>query len=89
MKMKKWQYIALAIYGAAAIALLFVATTSAAGNVFGTAWSLMPPVLAIGVDELSVSPHAVLPLRHAIRHIDMSQRRGKLLAALERGEPEI
>ena len=52
MKMKKWQYVALTAYVAAAIALLFVATTSAAGvenGLFGTAWSLMPPVLAIGM----------------------------------------
>ena len=52
MKMKKWQYIALAVYAAATIALLFVATTTTAGletGVFGTAWSLMPPVLAIGL----------------------------------------
>ena len=52
MKMKKWQYIALAVYAVAVIALLFVATTSTAGlenGVFGTAWSLMPPVLAIGL----------------------------------------
>ena len=52
MKMKKWQYIALAVYAVAAVALLFVATTGTAGlekGVFGTAWSLMPPVLAIGL----------------------------------------
>lgn len=52
MKMKKWQYVALAVYAAAAIALLFVATTGTAGlenGVFGTVWSLMPPVLAIGM----------------------------------------
>ena len=52
MKMKRWQYIALAVYAVAAIALLFVATTTTAGlekGVFGTAWSLMPPVLAIGL----------------------------------------
>ena len=82
MKMKKWQYIALAAYGVAAIALLFVATTSAAGSVFGTAWSLMPPVLAIGVDELSVSPVEVLPLRHAIGHTNMSGKRERMLSEL-------
>ena len=52
MKMKKWQHIALAVYVAAALALLFIATTSTAGvetGVFGTVWSLMPPVLAIGM----------------------------------------
>ena len=52
MKMKKWQYIALIAYAIATVALLFVATTSTAGietGVFGTAWSLLPPVLAIGL----------------------------------------
>ena len=52
MKMKKWQYIALVVYAVATVALLFVATISTAGletGVFGTAWSLMPPVLAIGL----------------------------------------
>ncbi|MBE5799701.1 MAG: Na+/H+ antiporter NhaC family protein [Clostridiales bacterium] len=52
MKMKKWQYVALIAYVIAAVALLFAATTSIAGietGVFGTAWSLLPPVLAIGL----------------------------------------
>ena len=52
MKMKKWQYAALAVYAAAALMLLFAATTGTAGlenGVYGTAWSLMPPVLAIGL----------------------------------------
>ncbi len=38
--------------------------------------------LAIGVDELSVSPRAVLPLRNAIRNTDMSEKRTKILEAL-------
>ena len=52
MKMKRWQYCALLAYAVAAIALLFIATTSTAAletGVFGTVWSLMPPVLAIGL----------------------------------------
>ena len=52
MKMKRWQYVALIAYVIAAVSLLFVATTSTAAlekGVFGTAWSLMPPVLAIGL----------------------------------------
>ncbi len=52
MKMKKWQVVALAVYAVVAIALLFAATTGTAGlenGVFGTVWSLMPPVLAIGM----------------------------------------
>ena len=39
--------------------------------------------LAIGVDELSVSPRAVLPLRNAIRNTDMSEKREKILEALD------
>ena len=38
--------------------------------------------LAIGVDELSVSPRAVLPLRNAIRNTDMSEKAEKILKAL-------
>ena len=39
--------------------------------------------LAIGVDELSVSPSAVLPLRNAIRQTDVSKTRQSALAALQ------
>ena len=39
--------------------------------------------LAIGVDELSVSPRAVHPLRNAIRNTDMSEKREKILEALD------
>ena len=39
--------------------------------------------LAIGIDELSVSPSAVLPLRNAIRMIDASAVRPGILAKLE------
>ena len=39
--------------------------------------------LAIGVDELSVSPRAVLPLRNAIRNTDMTEKREKILEALD------
>ncbi|MBP3661080.1 MAG: phosphoenolpyruvate--protein phosphotransferase, partial [Oscillospiraceae bacterium] len=39
--------------------------------------------LAIGVDELSVSPRAVLPLRNAIRNTDMREKRAKILEALD------
>ena len=38
--------------------------------------------LAIGVDELSVSPRAVLPLRNAIRNTDMSEKAEKIIEAL-------
>ena len=52
MKMKRWQYVAMIAYAVVAIVLLYVATTSTSGletGVFGTVWSLMPPVLAIGL----------------------------------------
>ena len=52
MKMKKWQKIALVVYAVVAIALIAVATSQGAGlekGLFGTAWSLLPPVLAIGL----------------------------------------
>lgn len=45
MKLSKGQRIALIIYGVAAIALL----TAAPASAFGTIWSLLPPVLAIGL----------------------------------------
>ena len=52
MKMKKWQKIALIVYAVVAVALIAVATSQGAGlekGLFGTAWSLLPPVLAIGL----------------------------------------
>ena len=39
--------------------------------------------LAMGVDELSVAPGAVLPLREKIRSLDMGAVRAQLLAALD------
>jgi len=39
--------------------------------------------LAIGVDELSVTPRAVLPLRNVIRNTDMSEKAEKILEALD------
>ena len=42
--------------------------------------------LAIGVDELSVSPRAVLPLRNAIRSIDTSESSPRILAEIEDDE---
>ncbi len=39
--------------------------------------------LAIGVDELSVSPRAVLPLRNKIRSIDTTETTPKILAEIE------
>ena len=45
--------------------------------------------LAIGVDELSVTPRAVLPLRNVIRNTDMSEKAEKILAALDSDETHI
>ena len=45
MKLSKGQRIALIIYAAAALVLL----AAAPANAFGTAWSLLPPVMAIGL----------------------------------------
>lgn len=42
--------------------------------------------LAIGADEVSVSPRAVLPLRRKIRETDMSKVREKILKDLSSGE---
>ena len=39
--------------------------------------------MAIGVDELSVSPRAVLPLRNAIRKLDMTEATPRILAEIE------
>ena len=42
--------------------------------------------LAIGVDELSVSPRAVLPLRNKIRSIDTNETSGPIIASIEGDE---
>ena len=42
--------------------------------------------LAIGVDELSVSPRAVLPLRNKVRSIDTRETSPEILAAIESDE---
>ena len=39
--------------------------------------------LAIGVDELSVSPRAVLPLRNKIRSLDMTEATARILAEID------
>ena len=39
--------------------------------------------LAIGVDELSVTPRAVLPLRNKIRSIDTTESTPRILAEIE------
>ena len=45
--------------------------------------------LAIGVDELSVSPRAVLPLRNAVRNLDMSESAAKICAAIDSDEAPL
>lgn len=48
----------------------------------GADLELTPLFLAIGVDELSVTPNMVLPLRNAVRNTDVGQVRQGLLAEL-------
>ena len=45
--------------------------------------------LAIGVDELSVSPRAVLPLRRKVRGTNVAQVRDQLLGDLAGGQTTI
>ncbi|MBE5767701.1 MAG: Na+/H+ antiporter NhaC family protein [Clostridiales bacterium] len=50
LKMKSWQRIALVAYAIIAVALIAIAPgTFGENGAFGTAWSLLPPVLAIGM----------------------------------------
>ena len=50
--------------------------------------TLTETFLAIGVDELSVSPRAVLPLRNAVRMTDTRESAPRLLAAIDAEYPE-
>ena len=50
--------------------------------------TLTETFLAIGVDELSVSPRAVLPLRNAVRMTDTRESAPRLLAAIDDEYPE-
>ena len=45
--------------------------------------------LAIGVDELSVTPRAVLPLRNAVRNLDMTESAAKICAAIDSDEAPL
>lgn len=49
----------------------------------GADLALTETFLAIGIDELSVSPRAVLPLRNAVRMIDTRDNGPRLLAEIE------
>ena len=55
----------------------------------GADLSLTETFLSIGIDELSVSPRAVLPLRQKIRETDVSKVKEKLLADLLSDENTI
>ena len=52
----------------------------------GADLEMLETFLAIGVDELSVTPRAVLPLRNAIRNIDTSESTPSILAAIDSDE---
>ena len=54
----------------------------------GADLTLTETFLAIGVDELSVSPRAVLPLRNAVRMTDTRESTPRLLAAIDAEYPE-
>ena len=45
--------------------------------------------LAIGVDELSVSPRAVLSVRNVVRNLDMSESAAKICAAIDSDEAPL
>ena len=49
----------------------------------GADLELTETFLAIGIDELSVSPRSVLPLRNAVRSIDTAESSEKILAAID------
>ena len=48
----------------------------------GADTSLTETFLAMGIDELSVSPASVLPLRSVIRSLDSSKNRDEILKKL-------
>ena len=49
----------------------------------GADLELTETFLAIGVDELSVTPRAVLPLRNKIRSLDIDAARERILAEID------
>ena len=55
----------------------------------GADLSLTETFLSIGIDELSVSPRSVLPLRQKIRETDVSKVKEKVLADLLSDENTI
>ena len=55
----------------------------------GADLALTETFLSIGIDELSVSPRSVLPLRQKIRETDVSKVKEKVLADLLSDENTI
>ena len=55
----------------------------------GADLALTETFLSIGIDELSVSPRSVLPLRQKIRETDVSKVKEKVLADLLNDEHTI
>ena len=55
----------------------------------GADLALTETFLSIGIDELSVSPRSVLPLRQKIRETDVSQVKEKVLAELLSDENDL
>ena len=83
-------FIAALVGGAAGglIAGLFKVSATAYGitGIFGlliTTHNILAYLLVMGVDELSVSARAVLPVRSIIRSTNAAQNREKLLAVLQ------
>ena len=52
----------------------------------GADLELTETFLAIGVDELSVTPRAVLPLRNKVRSVDTTESAAKIIASIENDE---
>ncbi len=52
----------------------------------GADLDMLETFLAIGVDELSVTPRAVLPLRNKVRSLDTTEFAEKVIAAIESDE---
>ncbi len=52
----------------------------------GADLDMLETFLAIGVDELSVTPRAVLPLRNKVRSLDTTEFTEKVIAAIESDE---
>ena len=55
----------------------------------GADLALTETFLSIGIDELSVSPRSVLPLRQKIREVNVSEVKEKVLADLLSDENTI